>query len=201
MADLSYTVRYFSTIISACLQFTSTTTIKIPPCGADWGKIPAHVFRNRGLCMRVAPVWRPGFVGTVLGSEVNGRPSGGLSLSPHSERALQAAITFLLLPPPLSIRCSVQTTGYVHHQSSESQKYTNTPWNDRRMWRKIRRRRRCCCAFGSLRSASSALFFHLTRIFSSNVLFFFKCPGYSNPSTNPQTTILSCGGPSRQQNA
>lgn len=97
MADLSYTVRYFSTIISPCLQFTSTTTtIKIPPCGADWGKIPAHVFRNRGLCMRVAPVCRP-VCGTVLGSEVNGRPSGGLSLSPHSERALQAAITFL--PP------------------------------------------------------------------------------------------------------
>lgn len=66
-------------------------------------------------------------------------------------------------PPPLAIRCSVLTTGHVHHQSSESQKYTNTPWNDRRMWRKNRRR---CRAFGSLRSASSALFSHLTPIFS-----------------------------------
>lgn len=98
MADLSYTVRYFSTIISPCLQFTSTTTIKIPPCGAHWGKIPAHLVGSRGLCVRVAPMWRP-VCGAVLGPVVNGRPSGEQSLSPHSERALQAAITVL---PPLT---------------------------------------------------------------------------------------------------
>lgn len=130
MADLSYTVRYFSTIISPRLQFTSTTTIKIPPCGAHWGKIPAHLVRSRGLCVRVAPMWRP-VCGTVLGTVVNGRPSGEHSLSPHSERALQAAITFL----PLSPRYRGHPAGCVHQQSSVSEKYTNTPWNDRRMWK------------------------------------------------------------------
>lgn len=44
------------------------------------------------------------------------------------------------------------------------------------MWRE-KRRRCCCCVFEWLQS--SALFFHLTRIFSSNVLFFSKSPGYS----------------------
>lgn len=131
MADLSYTVRYFSTIISPCLQFTSTTTIKIPPCGAHWGKIPAHLVRSRGLCVRVAPMWRP-VCGTVLGTVVNGRPSGEQSLSPHSERALQAAITFL--PPShhaiAFIPLDVSTNKARHHK-----KYTNTPWNDRRMWK------------------------------------------------------------------
>lgn len=95
MADLSYTVRSSSTIISPCLQFTSTTTIKIPPCGAHWGKIPARLVRSRGLCVRVAPVRRP-VCGTVLGTVVNGRPSGEQSLSPLREGFAGSHY----LPPP-----------------------------------------------------------------------------------------------------
>lgn len=131
MADLSYTVRYSSTIISPCLQFTSTTTIKIPPCGAHWGKIPAHLVRSRALCVRVAPMWRP-VCGAVLGTVVNGRPSGEQSLSPHSERALQAAITFL---PPLTTLSRSSHWMCPPTKLGTIKKYTNTPWNDRRMWK------------------------------------------------------------------
>lgn len=103
MADLSSTVRYFSTIISLCFQFTSTTTIKISPCRARWGKKKEKksqlICSGAKVCACVWPRYGGRVCGTVLGSEVNGRPSGGLSLSPRSERALQAAITFL--HPPL----------------------------------------------------------------------------------------------------
>lgn len=159
MADLSYTVRYFSTIISPCLQFTSTTTIKIPPCGAHWGKIPAHLVGSRGLCVRVAPMWRP-VCGAVLGPVVNGRPSGEQSLSPHSERALQAAIT--VLPPShraiAFIPLDVSTNKARYHKNRQTHL---------EMIGECGRETRCCCLFESLQSASSALFFR----FNANILF------------------------------
>lgn len=165
MADLSYTVRYFSTIISPCLQFTSTTTIKIPPCGAHWGKIPAPLVRSRALCVRVAPMWRP-VCGTVLGTVVNGRPSER-SLSPHSERASQAAITFLppltTLPPSSHWMCPPTKLGTI-----KIYKHT-LKWSEN-----VEGEKRCRCVFEWLQPASSALFFPLTRIFSSNVLFLKK---------------------------
>lgn len=63
------------------------------------------------------------------------------------------------------------------------------------MWRK-KRCRRCCCVFESLQSTFSALFFHLTRIFSSNVLFFFFFLSVRDipPEYKSKTTVLSFGG-------
>lgn len=113
MADLSYTVRYSSTIISPCLQFTSTTTIKIPPCAAHWGKIPAHLVRSRGLCVRVAPMWRP-VCGTVLGT--GEWPPVRSTVFVSTLREGFAGSHYL--PPPLSPRYRVHPTGCVHQQSS-----------------------------------------------------------------------------------
>lgn len=58
LTDLSHTVRYFSTIISPCLQFTSTTTTIKNPSTRSWlGQNPSSCVQEP-RSVREAPVWR-----------------------------------------------------------------------------------------------------------------------------------------------